>query len=162
MVLVNNTWLCAAEFSLDSLASFYDWSCLRSQISMCWIMHTYKVLLFNVLVSKRCRMQKSMIALMEFQWVRGRSCFSQGCIEGWRDFTHLFFKSLSILGGFAESDALFFRNTLITFTQLNIHSWNPSTATVWCVCHWAALLEQSGLRALLQGTSVVLMRVYRV
>ena len=62
-------------------------------------------------------------------------------------------------GRFTESNALFFRNALITFTQLHIHTWKlPSTTTVWSAGHWAAPLERLGLSALLKGTSVVVMR----
>lgn len=45
-----------------------------------------------------------------------------------------------------ESSPLSFPgNALITFTQLQIHTWKlPSTTTVWSARHWAAPVEQSG------------------
>lgn len=55
----------------------------------------------------------------------------------------------------------FTRNTLLRFTQL--HTWNLQSATaVWWAVHWAAPLEQVGLRPLHMGTSVVVMSQVQV
>lgn len=60
---------------------------------------------------------------------------------------------------FTERKPLFCRNVLITFAQLHIHTWKlPSTTIVWTAGLWAAPLERLGLRALLKGISVLVMR----
>lgn len=64
----------------------------------------------------------------------------------------LFFRILFIHGSFTEH-ALSFRNTLITYTQSHTFTLRscPSATIAWSAGHWAAPLEQFGVKDLAQG-----------